>query len=327
MAKQTYNRIYTPERWEKVNKYNKQLLDDYILQIRSEGKSEKSIKQYYNDARIILIYIMEELDNKQLYRLNRKALRNFVLWMQDNGMSATRINRMLSTTRNLFNFVAEDDDYEEDFEDCKVNPNRLKGLRKEKARDLIFLTNEEVMSIYNSLVKQERYSEALLCAFLYDSSCRRNEAFQVTREDISIEANFTKNEVTGKRGKKFRLIYHQLTKEAYALYMEHRNDEEQHLWETRHGGPAAYETLYNQIVSWRKILLKEMGVEKEFNPHSFRHSSLNNYENGTHYMCEKLGKKFTLQELQLLANHSDISTTMSYLEDKSTDKLLEAFGM
>ena len=83
MAKQTYNRIYTPERWEKVNKYNKQLLDDYILQIRSEGKSEKSIKQYYNDARIILIYIMEELDNKQLYRLNKKALRNFALWMQE----------------------------------------------------------------------------------------------------------------------------------------------------------------------------------------------------------------------------------------------------
>lgn len=327
MAKQTYNRIYTKQKWEQVNPYNKDVLNDYIQQAKAEGKSEKSLKQYYNDARIILIYILEEVNNKPLNRLNRKVFRNFVLWMQDSGMSAARINRMLSTTRNLYNFVADDDDYEDDFEDCKVNPSKLKGLKKEKKRDIIFLTNEEVMCIYNALKKDGHYSEALLCAFLYDSACRRNEAFQVTREDITLDGNITKNEVVGKRGKKFRLLYNTLTKEAYENYMKHRTDSENYLWETRHGGPAAYETLYNQIVSWRKILKEEMNIDKALNPHSFRHSALENYENGTHYVCKQLGKRFTIQELQLLANHSELSTTQQYLKDKSSDILLAAFSL
>ena len=60
MAKQVYNRIFSKEKWDKVNEFNKNLLNDYILQAKSEGKTEASIKQYFNDCRIILIYIMEE---------------------------------------------------------------------------------------------------------------------------------------------------------------------------------------------------------------------------------------------------------------------------
>ena len=81
-----YNRIYTKEKWEQVNKYNKDLLNDYMLQIKAEGKSESSRKQYFNDARILLIYILEELNNKPLYKLTRKAFRNYVLWMKENGI-------------------------------------------------------------------------------------------------------------------------------------------------------------------------------------------------------------------------------------------------
>ena len=103
MAK-VYNRIFSKEKWDKVNKFNKQLVDDYILQIKSDGKSEGSIKQYYNDSRIILIYIMEQHRNKELYKLKAKSFRNFKLWCQDNGMSAARTNRLLVTCRNLLNF-------------------------------------------------------------------------------------------------------------------------------------------------------------------------------------------------------------------------------
>ncbi|WP_142382843.1 hypothetical protein [Bacillus canaveralius] len=43
---------------------------------------------------------------------------------------------------------------------------------------------------------------------------------------------------------------------------------------------AIYETLYNWTVSFRKILEKKTGVHLDMNPHSFRHSLLENYENG-----------------------------------------------
>lgn len=326
MAK-VYNRIFSKEKWDKVNKFNKQLVDDYILQIKSDGKSEGSIKQYYNDSRIILIYIMEQHRNKELYKLKAKSFRNFKLWCQDNGMSAARTNRLLVTCRNLLNFGMEDEEFEEDFEDCKINTNRLKGLQKEEVREIIFLTDEEVEVIYNKLIETERYSQALLCALMYETACRRNEAYQVKRDGISLETSLTKDEVIGKRKKKFRLLYNKRTKEAYKLLEESRTDDFETLWLTVSGSPAAYESLYNWVISWRCILEEETGIRKEFNPHSFRHSALENLADGTHYIAREMNKKFELKELQLLANHSDISTTNSYLKDKSEDLLLQAFGL
>ena len=323
----TYNRIYTDEKWTQVNAYNKNLLDNYMLQIKSEGKSEGSQKQYFNDARIIMIYIMEELDNKPLYKLTRKSFRNMTLWMQENGLSSARINRMLSTTRNLLNFGMEDEDFEEEFENCKANPNRIKGMQKEKVRDIIFLSDKEIHIIYDKLMEQEEYCQALLCALMYDSAGRRNEVYQVKRSDISLDNNFTATEVVGKRGKKFRLMYNDMTKEAFKKLEESREDDLDILWLTRSGTLASYETLYAWVISWRKIIEEVTGEYKEFNVHSWRHSSLESLSTGEHYVAKKLGKKFDIQELKLLAHHSDISTTDSYLKCKDEEMLLEAFGL
>lgn len=320
-----YNRIYTKEKFDKVNKYNKDLLHDYMQQIKSEKKSEGSQKQYYNDARIILIYILEELDNKPLYKLSRKSFRNLILWLQENGLSAARINRMLSTCRNLLNFGLEDEDYEDEFNDSRINPSKIKGMQKEKVRDIVFLTDEEIFIIYNHLKENKRYCEALLCMFMYESCSRRNEVYQIKRYDIDLESNICKSQVKGKRGKFYRPIYNDYTKEAYKLLEESRTDNNDSLWITRSGNPASYESLYAWVVSWRAILEEKTGVKKEFNAHSWRHSCANNLEKGTHYLCKKRGKKFELLQIQKLMNHSDLSTTQSYLEDRSEEELLATF--
>lgn len=322
-----YNRIYTNEKWEQVNKYNKNLLSDYMKQIKSEGKSESSQKQYFNDARIILIYIMEELDNKPLYKLSRKSFRNMILWMQENGMSPARINRMLSTSRNLLNFGLDDDEFSEDFEDCKANPSRIRGMKKEKVRDIIFLTDKEISIIFNDLMKKEKYNQALFCAIMYDSASRRSEVYQLKRDDISEKGKISKSYVVGKRGKKYRPIYHDRTRKAYKKYMETRKDNSNELWIDKNGELLTKDALYVWVKTWRNIIQRETGQYKEFNPHSFRHSALENYSDGSHYYSKKIGKKFSLEALQLLANHSDLSTTASYLKDKSEDMLMEEFGI
>ena len=321
-----YNRIFTKEKWEQVNIFNKDLLNDYVQQIKAEGKSLGSQKQYYNDARIIMIYILDELGNKPLYKLNRKSFRNMVLWMQENGLSPARINRMLSTSRNLLNFGADDDDYSEEFEDCKANPSRIKGMQKETVRDIIFLSDEEVNIIFETLMADGDYSQALLCGLMYDSAGRRNEVYQVKRSDLSLDGSFTATEVVGKRGKKFRLMYNDMTKKALEQLPISNLDAEA-IWLTRSNTPASYESLYAWVISWRKILKEATGIDKEFNPHSFRHSCLESLSTGEHYVAKKLGKKFDIQELKLLAHHSDISTTDSYLKCKDEDMLMQAFGI
>ena len=47
MAK--YKRLFKPEVWEDINKESKDLLADYELELKSTGKSEKTIYQYVAD--------------------------------------------------------------------------------------------------------------------------------------------------------------------------------------------------------------------------------------------------------------------------------------
>ena len=323
-----YNRIFSNKKWEQVNSYNKNLMSDFLLELKSQKKSKNTIIQYKNDLRIMFIYILEELDNKPIHKLKKKHFRNYMLWLQEKEMSNSRINRLMSSLRSMLTYASDEEDYEDELE---INyAQKVKGLQKEKVRDIIFLTDEEIEHIYNRLIEKEKYQQALFIALMYDSAGRRNECYQVEKDFVLKDENFT-NIVVGKRNKKFRLLYRSRTKEAYELYMKTRNDDCESLWITKRNNEvvsASYETLYAWVLSWRKILTEKYEY-KEFNPHSFRHSALENYGDGTHYVCIKHlnGKKLEIEQLKLLAHHEDISTTMSYLRDKGEDELLSAFGI
>lgn len=323
-----YNRIFTEKKWEEVNKYNKNLMEDFLLELKSQKKKKGTIDQYKNDLRILFIYILEELENKPIHKLKKRNFRDYSLWLQDKNMSSARVNRLLSALRSMLSFAEDDDEYGEDIE---INyAAKVKGLAKEKARKIHFLTMEEVMVIYNNLKANGKYQQALLVALLIDSAGRRQEVYQVLKTSITKENNFT-NEVIGKRGKKFRLFYNDLTLEAYDLYMAQRGEDDiESLWITKQDGEikqASYESLYSWVVSWRKILKDELGVDKEFNPHSFRHSALELLNTGEHYIAKKLNKKFDLQELKVYAHHESTDTTSNYLINKDDELLLAAFGI
>ena len=108
-----YNRIYTPELWEQVNNENKLILQDFISEYRQRKKSKNTINAYYNDARIIFIYILKNLNNKSILELKKKDFRGLSIWLSENcEMSASRVNRLKSTINSILTFCEEDDDYD-----------------------------------------------------------------------------------------------------------------------------------------------------------------------------------------------------------------------
>ena len=74
MSKQVYNNFNTNEKYELVCDYNKNLLKDFELQLKSEGKSEKTIKVYRHNIKVLFIYILEELDNIPVSEMKRNNL-------------------------------------------------------------------------------------------------------------------------------------------------------------------------------------------------------------------------------------------------------------
>ena len=51
--KHVYNRFYDETKWNNVPKFNKTLIDDFLLELKAQGKSKNTISQYFNDLRII----------------------------------------------------------------------------------------------------------------------------------------------------------------------------------------------------------------------------------------------------------------------------------
>lgn len=328
MARGTvYNRVYNDQEWSLVNKENKNIMEDFLEEYKQQKKKKSTIDQYKNDIRIVLIYILKELNNKCILELSKKDFRRFNLWLQDKGMSAARVNRMMSATRSMLAFCEDDDDYDYDLNVA----TKVKGLPKEEVREIYFLTNEQVTIIREELKKRGDYIKMLLLDLAYDSGARRNELYQVKKEGL-LDRNNT-NIVTGKRGKKFPLIYFSRTKESLKLYLEQRGDDDiESLWvKVQSSGErkeVSYETIYEWFVYMSKVLKELTGEDIPFNVHSLRHSCLQALSDGTHYVLKELGKeKMELSELKILVNHSNVATTESYLKDNSLDVLESAFGI
>ena len=324
-VKNVYNKFDTNEKFKLVCEYNKNLLKDWELQLKSEGKTDTTIKVYLHNVKVLFVYILEELNNEPICNLKKKQFRNYILWLKDKGLGSERIKNLKSASSSMLNYACDEEDYEDDIQINYIG--KLKPIAKEKRRDIIFLTNDQVEIIYDELMRREKYRDALLVALSYESLGRRKEIFQVKKDWILLDSNITKEKVRGKRGKMFPLFYFNKTKESYVKYMEQRIDTNDDLWVDKNGRSISYERLYDIIVDCRKILEEKTGEYLEFGNHSFRHSGAQQYKEGKHWAIKGLNKQFSLTELQALMNHSDISTTMSYLKSEDTQIILNAFGI
>lgn len=157
-----YNRFYTPELWAQVNKKNKHIMDDFLSEYKQRRKSKGTIDGYYHDLRIILIYILKELDNRCILELNRKDFRGLSLYFTEEcEMSPARTNRLKSAVNSMLTFCEEDDDY-----DYEINyAKKVKGIERLRVKDNeddFFFTFEEFIKVRDILVEKGRLQDAVL---------------------------------------------------------------------------------------------------------------------------------------------------------------------
>lgn len=336
-----YNRTFSEEKWSRVNPENKRILEDFLLECRSQKKSPKTIEAYRQDLRIILIHIMEKLDNRSLLELSKKDFRNITLWLSEGlngsdsdsqGRSASRTNRLKAAVNTCLDFIENEDSYDYDQNMAK----KVKGLPKEKVKtdeDAFFFTFDEFIEVRNRLVEQEDYQTAALWSIAFDSGARRTEVAQVEKHGFIDPNNHWTNVVRGKRGKMFPLVYLGDTRDIVIKWLEQRGEDNiDLLWtvgdgENRHA--ASSELLYSRIMKCAKILSDIRGKEANIFFHSIRHARSTVLSRGEdNRLKDKDGNNrvYSLEEIRILLHHDDISTTQSYLKPRDSEILGEMFG-
>jgi site-specific recombinase XerD len=326
-----YNRIFDEQEWKEVNQNNKYAMEDFLEEYKQRKIKDSTIKQYFHDLRIVLLYIKRKLNNRDIFDLNKKDFRRFSLWLSDElKVSNARANRVMSAVRSLLTYCEDDDDY--DYENNVAK--KVKGLPREPVRtneDDFFLSFEQVMKLREELLNRGRLQDAVLLMLFFDSGGRRNEVFQIIKNGI-LDGNKT-NIVTGKRGKTFPLVYLNDTRDLIANYLKERGEDSiDSLWIMGKGEnkrPVTYEALYDRVVAMSKILSEIEGKKIEFFPHSFRHSRceclLQGHDARIIDKNTGLPKKFTLEEVQLFLHHSDPKTTQSYAKDHTEEIINNMF--
>lgn len=328
-----YNKFYTPELWEQVNKDNKAILDDFMAEYRQRKKSKGTIDSYYQDARYIFIYVLKFLDNKCILDLKKKDFRGMSLYFsEDCNMSPNRVNRLKSTINSILTFCEEDDDYEYDNNIAK----KVKGLPRERVRDDdddFFFTFDEFIKVRQMLIDAGRLQDAVLLSLGFDSAGRRNELFQVKKTGL-LDGNKT-NIVIGKRGKKFPLVYLNDTKEIIRQYLKQRGDDDiESLWVKGYGDNkqelSDSSSLYLRMVSISELFSQVRGEHCDIFCHTMRHSRAESLKQGTDTrLLDENGepKKFPIDMISKMMHHEGIEVTQSYLMNHDEEEIDAMFGL
>lgn len=262
--------------------------------------------------------------------MSKKDFRRLNIWFDESGMSPARCNRIHSATNSLLTYCEEDDDYEYEVNTSK----KVKGVPREKVKtneDDFFFTFEEFIKVRDRLVEMGDLQNAVMWSLAFDSAGRKNEVMQVTKYGL-LDGNKT-NIVRGKRGKLFPLVYLDDTKELIRQYLEWRGEDNvDSLWISGKGEtarPITIAALYDRILKCNSILEDIRGEETNIFFHTCRHSRIECLLQGTDDRIKDENgnnKKFPLEQIMVLAHHSDVSTTQSYCKNHDEDTINEMFG-
>ena len=159
---------------------------------------------------------------------------------------------------------------------------------------------------------------------LYDSGARINEIFQIKNTETAAQGYL---KVVCKGGRQEYILLHDRAKESLKLYLDTLEDKDV-LWLTHLGlqakGPGTLRTWVNQMY---RILKALDSTAPYFTPHSFRHTMIENLQNGSHYLCKKLGRALTAEEIQVLVHHKSIDMTKAYMKPKDNAIIFGLFGI
>lgn len=331
--KQPYNKFSNIE-YEQVPKENKIITEDFLLSLKGM-KTAQTIRVYTNNCKIILIIMYRLFGEKKIVELVKKDLIKMRVYMlEDLKLSTARVNIIYSTLRMLMLFTEEDPEYSKNSEKQFIScGSKVKGLPKQPVRDesMFFMSYDLIIKIKDELLKEKNVQGALIHMMLYESACRRNELVQIKKDGL-LKSNWT-NEVIGKGRKKFKLTYQNDIKPLIKEWLDSRDDDCPYLFikiRNDKAEPMTAEDIYFFVsTKIRNIATEIEGKDNGYTCHSYRHSRLNNLLHGTDLSyVDKNGnpKKMDINDLKLLANHNDISTTSGYVQTSSTEVLNELFG-
>ena len=223
-------------------------------------------------------------------------VRNWIVYLLDNKISAVSVNRKLSSLKSFFKFLTK-----QGF--VSVNPLRFVTGPKTKKPLPSFVKDGDMESLLDGHGFNEDFEgvrNRLILEMLYDTGMRRSEL--VNLRDVDVDYNDMKIRVTGKRNKQRLIPFAEKLKDLMLAYINVRNDEVgvgcESFFVRKNGKSLSPEILYTIV----KKNLSEIPTLVKCSPHVLRHS----------FATSMLNNGAELSAVKELLGHSSLSSTSIY---------------
>jgi site-specific recombinase XerD len=283
MARETFKKIITSEETSKnILSKNRSLIDKYIRE-KDRNCSNKTILNYSSDLEIFFTWNYLYNDNKYFPDIKKREISEFFSYcVSELKWGGARFSRMRSSVSGIADYIVKY--YDEEFPTYKnFIKNTIEAIPKVAIRKKTILSKEDVDSLLNWLVENEKTQEACLVSLAINSGCRISELIQFNMNSIDKNRTIhgelflkTTNEIRTKgKGKIGDLKYKYVMNPFISYYdawitereleLNKLGIETDFLFINSVGKPATVQTINSWIKNWEKYLKKDVYM------HSFRH--------------------------------------------------------
>ncbi|MFM6976617.1 MAG: site-specific tyrosine recombinase XerD [Sphingobacteriaceae bacterium] len=262
------------------------------------GVSANTLSSYFQDVAKLETFIRSEKSNKTLKEIDIQDLKEFIVWVNLQGMSAKSQARTLSGIKAFFRYLMQEELISADPSTLLQSPKLMRKLPDT-------LSLPEINSLIDAidLSKPEGMRNKAILETLYGCGLRVSELVNLRISNLFLELDMLK--ITGK-GNKERLVpigssavkYLKIWLQEVRVHLKIKPDHQDFLFLNRRGAPLSRVMVFIII----NDLAANIGLKKKISPHTFRHS----------FATHLIEGGADLRAVQEMLGHESITTTEIY---------------
>jgi integrase len=307
---------------EKIHPFNQMLMNEFLDQ---QQLSDQTLKQYASSLSIFFSWVYETCQNKPLYELKPRDALRFQNYLMSAGLSSNGVKFKRSSVSSLCGYleVYYGDDYplfRNIYSKSVANPP--KEFVKEKRP----IPLEDFERLIATLREQDELQMVAYLLTSYYTGARRSEVAQFKRSFLELpkikdkEYYMTpeiRGKGKGKNGKRIKLVYDDVVRDAILAWLEKRGDDEVDEVFVRKYKDGRVEPLNPATFnSWFTEKFNSILGDFAYAPHSLRRSR------ATHMV---VNFNMDISKVKSLLNHESSETSQTYVIKDTDDELDDIF--